>query len=188
VLVALDSNVIDLIEMACSSREHIDAIESCAPPPPYRDVAPHLEGEVLACHWILALAPSWTSTIYTFSDRLYGEIGAAKRAPQLLRVAFDVLIREEQLDEVRVPDADRRPSSREVELLGVKPADALHVADAIGLACGRLLTNDRQLRSTSDRVESRWGLGIRRPSEFVAEAVSAGAPWTTLAPWPWEVQ
>jgi hypothetical protein len=38
----------------------------------------------------------------------------------------------------------------------------------------------------SDRVEERWQLAIRRPSEFLVEAVRAGAPWTIQVPWPWE--
>jgi hypothetical protein len=70
--------------------------------------------------------------------------------------------------------------------LGVKPADAEHVADAIGLGCARFLTNNRQLRNRSDEVQKRWELVSQRPSEFLVEAVRAGAPWTTRAPWPSE--
>jgi hypothetical protein len=58
--------------------------------------------------------------------------------------------------------------------------------DAVGLECNRFLTNDKQLRNKSDQVQERWQLVIRRPSEFLVEAVQAGAPRTTRAPWPWE--
>ena len=46
--------------------------------------------------------------------------------------------------------------------------------------------NDRQLRNRSPDLEAHWPLKARRPSEFLTEAVRAGAPWTTQAAWPWE--
>jgi hypothetical protein len=186
VLVALDSNVVDLVELACRSSAHVDAIEAMEPPPRFGDLSPQLEAEVFACYWLLAMAPAWRSTLYTFSDLLYDEVARAPHARLLLRVAVDVLVREGQEPQFREPDPVRRPESGELGLFGIGPADADHVADAIGLGCHRLLTNDRQLRNKSDQVEGCWQLVIRRPSEFLVEAVRSGAPWTTLAPWPWE--
>lgn len=186
VLVALDSNVVDLVEVACRSSARVDAMEAMEPPPQFEDLSPQLEVEALACHWLLAMAPAWRSTLYTFSNVLYDEVANAPHAGLLLRVAIDVLVREWQEPEFRAPDPAKRPKSAELASLGIKPADANHVADAIGLGCQRFLTNDKQLRNKSDQVQERWQLVIRRPSEFLVEAVQAGAPWTTRAPWPWE--
>ena len=185
-LVALDSNVVDLVEMACSTAAHIDAMEAMEPPPRFQQVPLRQEVEVFACYWLLALAPAWRSTVYTFSDLLYEELAAAPHSNSLLRVALDVLVREQQEPEHRVPDPLRRPATSELLILGLRPADADHVADAIGVGCHRFLTNDKQLRNRSDQVAAHWGLKLRRPSEFLTEAVRAGAPWTTRAPWPWD--
>ena len=186
VLVALDSNVVDLIEDACVSPEHVDAMEAVEPPPRFRDMPPRQEAEVFACYWLLAMAPAWPSTLYTFSDALYKEVSRAPRAGSLLRTALDVLVREEQEPPYRCPDPRRCPGASDVRAESVKPADAIHIADAIGLSCDYFLTNDRQLRNRSVALEARWRLRVRRPSEFLAEAVRAGAPWTTRSPWPWE--
>ena len=185
-LVALDSNVVDLVEEACLSSDHVDAMEAMEPTPRFRAMPPKQEAEVFACYWLLAMAPAWRSTVYIFSDAVYEEVSRARRAGSLLRIAFDVLVRDEQETEYRRPDPQRRPAETDVLSLGVKPADAVHVADVVGLGCHRLLTNDRQLRNRSADVEARWQLRIRRPTEFLTEAVRAGAPWTTRAPWPWE--
>jgi hypothetical protein len=186
VLVALDSNVVDLVEAALLSLDHVDAMEAMEPPPRFAQMPPDQEAEVFACYWLLAMAPSWRSTVYTFSDALYEELSRAPRAAPLLRIAFDVLVREEQEPEYRCPDPEKRPLDAEIMALGVKPADASHVADAIGLRCDYFLTNDRRLRNKSDDLERHWPIRLRRPSEFLTEAVRAGAPWTTRAPWPWE--
>jgi hypothetical protein len=186
VLVALDSNVVDLVEVACRSSARIDAMQAMEPPPHFEDLAPQQEVEVFACYWLLAMAPAWRSTLHTFSDFLYDEVVNAPHAGLLLRVAVDVLVREWQEPEFRAPDPAKRPKSAELVSLGIKPADADQVADAIGLGCQRFLTNDKQLRNKSDQVQGRWQLVIRRPSEFIVEAVQAGAPWTARAPWPWE--
>ena len=68
VLVALDSNVVDLVEVACRSSARIDAMEAMEPPPHFEDLSPQQEVEVFACYWLLAMAPAWRSTLYTFSD------------------------------------------------------------------------------------------------------------------------
>jgi hypothetical protein len=185
-LVALDSNVVDLVEKACLSSKHIDAMEAMEPPPHLGDMHAGEEPEVFASYWLLALAPAWRSTVYTFSELLYEEVSRAARAGYLLRIAFDVLLREEQEPEHRRPDPTRRPLTTELKFLGVRAGDAVHIADAIGLRCDYFLTNDRQLRNKTSEVEGRWDLRIRRPSEFLTEAVRAGAPWPTWAPWPWE--
>jgi hypothetical protein len=41
-------------------------------------------------------------------------------------------------------------------VLGIHDADAVHVADAVGVGAHYLLTNDRQLRNRSAGVETRW--------------------------------
>ena len=186
VLVALDANVVDLIEVACSSAAHLEPMEAMEPPPRFENLSSQPEVEVFACYWLLAMAPAWRSTLYTFSDVLYDEVARAPRSSPLLRIALDVLVKEWQEPEYRLPDPARRPEPAELVALGLKPADAAHVADAIGIKCDRFLTNDRQLRNRSGQVEMRWGLALRRPSEFLIEAVRSGVPWTTQAPWPWE--
>ncbi len=87
---ALDSNIVDLVDAACQSVAHIDAMEAMESPPPFDDVPPHLEAEVFACYWLLALAPAWSSIIYTFSDTLYTEIAEAPSVRRLTRIALDV--------------------------------------------------------------------------------------------------
>jgi predicted nucleic acid-binding protein len=186
VLVALDTNVVDLVEIACSEPGSVDAMEAMEPPPRFEGLAPPQEVEAFACYWLLAMAPVWRSTLYTFADLLYDELRGAPHGHELLRIALDVLVRDEQEVDYRQPDPSLRPTVAEVMTLGLKEADATHIADAIGLRCGRFLTNDRRLHSKSDSVERRWHLALRRPSEFLVEAVRAGAPWTTHAPWPWE--
>ena len=185
-LVALDSNIVDLVEEACLSPGHVAAMEAMGPPPRFRDMPARREAEVFACYWLLALAPAWRSTVYTFSDTLYQEVSRATRAGSLLRIALDVLVREAQEPHHRRPDPSMRPPSAAVEAIGLQPADATHVADAIGLGCHYFLTNDRQLRNRSTDLEAHWQLAARRPSEFLVEAVRSGAPWTSQAPWPWE--
>lgn len=186
VIVALDSNIVNLVEAACQSSAHVDAMEAMASPPRFENVPPHQQPEVLACYWLLAMAPAWRNTIYTFSDSWYEEVRRAPRAGHLLRVSTDVLVREMQEPEHRIPDAEKRPEIERLVALGIKPADAEYVADAIGLGCQRFLTNDARLRNKSALVDDRWQLGLRRPTEFLVETVQAGAPWTTRAPWPWE--
>ena len=53
VLVALDSNVVDLVEVACSSSAHVDAMEAMEPPPRFENLSPQQEVEVFACYGFL---------------------------------------------------------------------------------------------------------------------------------------
>jgi hypothetical protein len=186
VLVALDTNVVDLVEVAVATRDHVDAMEAMNPPPRFRHMPRQLEGEVWASYWLVALAPIWRSTLYTFSDSIYEELAPALRASQLLRTAVDVLVREQQDLEYWRSDPTGRPGLDELTNLGFMAKDAIHVADAIALRCDVLLTNDKRMRNRSSRIESLWGLQLRRPSEFLVDAVRSGAPWTADAPWPWE--
>jgi hypothetical protein len=71
--------------------------------------------------------------------------------------------------------------------LGIRRADAEHIADAIGMGCDLFLTNDRRLRNRSAGIQALGNLRVRRPSEFLVEAVQAGAPWPTMVPWPWQI-
>jgi hypothetical protein len=139
----------------------------------------------VACFWLLALAPAWTNVAYTFSDLLYVEQIGAPAELMLRRFAVD--LRERHPAALRVPDPARAPNRADVEALGIKPADAQHVVDAIGVGADVLLTNDRPLRRRAGALQYRAGLRVRRPSEFLVEAVLAGFPWTTRAPWPWDV-
>jgi hypothetical protein len=145
-----------------------------------------LEAEVGATYWLVSLAPCWRSTVYTFSDNVYDELGPAREASERFQIAGDVLVREQQPDECWTVQSSRRPDVNELEALKLKPADAGHVADAIALDCSAFLTNDKQLRGGGARVEARWALRLRRPSEFLVDAVLDGAPWPCCAPWPWE--
>lgn len=185
-LVALDTNIVDLVVDACASVDHVEAMEAMESPPPFRLMPRQLEAEVFSMFWILALAPVWRSVVYTFSDAVYRELAAAGQASMLVRAAVDVLVRDEQEEQYRVPDRRWWPAATDVEALGIKWADAEHIADAIGVGADRFLTNDTRLRKRSDAISGRWGLVLRRPSEYLVEAVRAQAPWTTNAPWPWE--
>lgn len=100
VLVAIDSNIVDLVEIACQSSAYRDAMEAMESPPPFRGLHPQKEVEVFACYWLLAMAPAWGSTLLTFSDLLYDELAHAPRADSLLRFASDVFAREWQEQEV----------------------------------------------------------------------------------------
>jgi len=186
VLVALDTNIVDLVEDACLTTEHVEAMEAMSPPPRFRDMPRQLEAEVFACYWLISLAPAWRSTLYTFSDSVYDELAPALQASKLLRTAWDVLVREQQDPAFWRPDSAGRPDMAELTDLGVKVKDAVHIADAIALHCHVFLTNDKRLRNRGDSIEARWGLKLRRPSEFLVDSVRAGAPWTTNAPWPWK--
>jgi hypothetical protein len=111
--------------------------------------------------------------------------GQRLSARPLSRLALE--IREQHPGEYRQVSADAlRPGASELATLGVKGADASHIADAVALGCDYFLTNDRRLRKKSDVLEDRWSLRCRRPSEFVVEAVRSGAPWPSAVPWPWE--
>lgn len=186
-VVSLDSNVIDLVTDAFATRAHANAAEAGAPPPRFRPMIAGLLREVWACYWLVTLAPYWRSTIYTFSEALYAEIERAPDSAGLLRVAVDVLVRDSQPAEYRVPDPTRRPPAAEVQRAGLSLMDAEHVADAVGVGSSYFLTNDRRLRRRSPTTEARWDLRLRQPSEFLEEAVRAGAPWPTHSAWPWEV-
>ncbi len=183
-LISLDTNIVDLVQAAFATSDHVDAAEAQDPPPRFGAMHSKLEAEAWAVYWLFALAPSWRSTLYTFSDYLYAEVARAADDAALHRTALDVLVREEQPDEYRVPDPALTPDLGVCYSLGIKTGDARHVADAVGLGCSYILTNDRQLRNRSREVEAACGLKLRRPSEFLVEAVRLGAPWSR-APWPW---
>src|SRR5262245_58139873 len=145
-LVAIDTNVVDLVRDAASTPAHIDCMEALEPPPRFRAMPTQLEAEVWATYWLVSLAPCWRSTVYTFSDSVYDELGPARDASALFRIAWDVLVREQQPTECWTVQSSRRPDVTELEALRLKPADAEHVADAIALGCSAFLTNDKQLR------------------------------------------
>src|SRR5262245_23766949 len=154
------------------TQSHSDALESMSPPPPYPTLTePKRRREVLTCYWILAVTPAWTSTLFTFSDLLYVEQRGAPAMRLLHRFAADM--RGGHPAEYRDPEASFTPNVAEVTQLGIDPADARHVADAIALGCDTLLTFDLPLRDKGDVVAARWGLQLRRPSEFLIESVKA---------------
>jgi hypothetical protein len=184
--VAIDSNVVDLLLDCTPTPQHMDAMEAMEEPPPFEGCGdPKLRRELWACFWLRALAPAWSGVLYTFSDVLYAETAAAARRRSLVGLAIEV--RENHPTEARTVDPDRAPGVDAVMACGVRGrADAEHVADAVGMGCDVFLTNDKRLRKQSPAIEDRWGLRLRRPSEFVVESVRASAPWPTTAPWPWE--
>jgi hypothetical protein len=202
VLVALDANLTDLMLGSATrtdgppstagwwTQAHTDALEALAPPPPFEGVPASQRRELWACYWLRALASVWPSVLYTFSDLLYDENArAASRDPARARwlVGFATEVREAHPAEYRTIDPERAPGAAAVVACGVADQnDARHVSDAIGMACAYLLTNDGPLRSHAPAIEARWGLKVRRPSEFLIESVRRGASWPTGTPWPWE--
>ncbi len=42
--------------------------------PFWPDLSANFEVEVYSCFWLLAMAPAWTATIYTFSDTLWNVV------------------------------------------------------------------------------------------------------------------
>jgi hypothetical protein len=186
--VAIDSNVVDLLLDSEWSETHCDAMEAMEEPPPFDGAEdPKLRRELWACYWLRALAWPWQGVLYTFSDVLYAEVAAASRGRTL--AGFAAVYREGHDEEARVPDPARAPGADAVQACGVRGRkDAEHVSDAIGLGCNVLLTNDGDLRKRSPAIEARWGLRLRRPSEFLIEAVrDDGAPWPTGVRWPWDL-
>lgn len=182
-LVAIDSNIVDLFVGCMPTADHVQAAESHEFPPDLDERDSKIRRELFACFWLLSLGPVWTSTLYTFSDKLYAEVARAPAAPLLLESAVEV--RENHPSEYRAVDPDRCPSIADVEALGLSLSDAEHVSDAVGMSCDVFLTNDTRLRNRSPRIEKLSGLRLRRPSEFLVEAVREGAPWPTNVPWPW---
>lgn len=185
--VAIDSNVVDLLLDSEWSVAHSDAMEAMRAPPPFEDVEdPKLRRELRACYWLRALAWQWSGVLYTFSDVLYAETAAAERGRTL--VDFAALYREGHDPADRTVDAYRAPGVDAVMACGVRGrADAEHVSDAIGMGCNVFLTNDKALRNRSPAIEVRWPLRLRRPSEFLVEAVrDERAPWPVGVPPPWE--
>src|SRR5438045_4166947 len=63
----------------------VDSMESVGPPPAYGTPDAKRRRELAACFWLLALAPAWRSTLYTFPDLLYAEQAGARRNALLLR-------------------------------------------------------------------------------------------------------
>jgi hypothetical protein len=184
-LVAIDSNVVDLFADCTPTIEHVEASESQRFPPDFDGDDPKMRRELFACYWLLSLGFWWRSTLYTFSDKLYAEVALASTAPSLLGLAIEV--RENHPLEYRQANPSERPSTADVMALGVRAADAQHIADAIGMGCDVLLTNDRRLRKRALAIERIASLRLRLPSEFLVEAVRAGAPWPTSVLWPWEI-
>ena len=184
-VVAIDSNVVDLLVDCIPTPDHADASESWEFPPGYDRDDPKMRRELFACYWLLSLARAWQTVLYTFSDTLYAEVSLARRAPVLLGFAIEA--RENHPLEYRRVDPMQRPSNQDVQALGVRGADAKHILDAVGMGCDAFLTNDRRLRKRCSASQRMWGLRVRLPSEFLVETVQAGAPWPTAVPWPWDV-
>ncbi len=184
-LVAIDSNVVDLLVDCIPTPAHAEASESWEFPPDYDCDDPKMRRELFACYWLLSLAQAWRTVLYTFSDTLYAEVSLARRAPVLLSFAIEA--RENHPLEYRRVDPVQRPSNQDVQALGVYRADAEHIVDAVGMGCDVFLTNDRRLRKRCSASQRMWGLRVRLPSEFLVETVRAGAPWPTAVLWPWDV-
>ncbi len=160
-LVAIDSNVVDLLADCTPTVEHAEASESWQFPPDYDVDDPHMRRELFACYWLRSLSFVWRSTLYTFSDKLYAEVALAPAAPGLLGLAIEA--REHHPAEYREVDPARRPSTDDVLALGVRLADAEHIADAAGMGCDLFLTNDRRLRNRSAGIQALGNLRVRHP-------------------------
>jgi len=186
-LIALDSNIIDLIEMACPTGDHADSIEALELPPPFIDVPCHLLPQVAACYWILAMGPYWTSLTFTFSPVLLDELGRAPTGALLHRTALDLVSGNLQTVDLAPGEGNTSDLPYFVEATGARGLDITHVTDAISRDCSVFLTNDRRLRNCGDEFERKWQLRILRPNEFVCDSVRyMHAPWPSCVPWPWE--
>jgi hypothetical protein len=60
--------------------------------------------------------------------------------------------------EHKVPLAATTPRVKTVEVLGLRPADARHLADAVGLGCDVFLTNDGGILGRHERIRGTLGL------------------------------
>lgn len=183
-LVAIDSNILDEIALALDvGGELAEAMEALDPPPL------QLSRRGFAWYWLLALAPYWTSCLYTFSDSLYEEVSTippSKRCWRDRLLGLAVEIRESHPEEVRVPDPAERPASAELIAIGLDHMDAKHVADAVGLGASHFLTCDRGILKRGVEIGCRFRLAVTRPEAFLLDAVRSGAPWPVGVPWPWE--
>jgi predicted nucleic acid-binding protein len=59
-----------------------------------------------------------------------------------------------------------------LESLGLKPADALHVADAIRLDADCFLTLDKRVLRQAATIRTRWQLRVVTPAEFLDAVAS----------------
>lgn len=183
-LVAFDTNIIDEFAGAIFvNADMANTMEALDEPPAA------LEPTMRAMYWIVALSRFWRSYIFTFSDRLYAEVNdisdsRATYRSRLLELAAE--IREGHSDDCVRPDIDRCLAMPRLGKLGLKSADAEHVADAIGLRASHFLTLDRGILKRAPEIRRNWGLRILTPEQFLILAVRNGASWPTNAPWPWE--
>jgi hypothetical protein len=83
------------------------------PPPRFEDLSPQQEVEVFACYWLVAMAPAWRTTLYTFSDFLYDEVaGAPPRACcYVSQLMFSFASGSSLSFECPILPSDRNPSS-----------------------------------------------------------------------------
>lgn len=184
-LVAIDSMIVDLItERLDGGSVEGGTQRACCHP------QSKLRSEAYAIYWLLALAPYWTSCVYTFSDTLYRELlsmPAEKRRwmYRLLGVAAE--IREEHPGELWVVDRAQDPTPEQIVALGIAGSDAQHIADAIRLRASHFLTCDKRLLRKHEMVKAKWDIDLVSPVQFLVQAVRSGAPWQVAYPCPWDV-
>jgi hypothetical protein len=182
-LVAFDSNVIDLwAEVLASDPRMGESMEALALPPYQLSSSSH------AIYWLAALARSWPSCLYTFSDLLYEEVAAMppeKRQYALHLFALAAELREAHPEEYRVVTVVA-PSAADVAGIGLATADARHIADAIKLGAAYFLTCDRGMLKRAVAIRTEWCMDVLLPEDFLLISVHGGAPWPNNIPWPWE--
>jgi hypothetical protein len=142
-----------------------DRLEAQEPPP---DSLTHPDEK--AIYWILAFATEWRSILFTCSDVGFEELAAMK--PDKTEYARRLLdwgleMRENHPEEYRKVDRNAAPSGEELESLGLKPADALHVADAIRIAADYFLTRDKRVLRKATDIWRRWRLRVATPAQFL---------------------
>lgn len=76
VLVALDTNVVDLVSDACSTWEHVESLEAMAPPPSFGNLQPEMEVEV-RCRPTSGVHDGYTAWAYMISLGSAREAGGA---------------------------------------------------------------------------------------------------------------
>jgi hypothetical protein len=76
-VVCLDTNIVDaFVDLTVKYPNVLDGIEAAQAPPSY------LSADDAGIYWIMTLAPTWSSVLFTFSPKLYEELQAMPATKQ----------------------------------------------------------------------------------------------------------
>lgn len=168
--VALDTHMLDLFA-EIPGDDFLDDLEAAEPPPSF------FSDDEAAVWWLKALANSqWRGLCYTCSSVALSEVLAmplAQAHRSALILSWGVEIREFHPDEIRnsTPEASVTPST--LQKLGLKSADALHVADAITVGASHFMTRDRGILKKQKAISALFETKVISPSEFVDVAFNS---------------